>query len=165
MELQVAEGTAHGRLVACFKNGPDLGNLASLIPPPPSSPALDFPIFLQALHLDMYFPRNEGWKLRVYIPEEDMYMGAKDVGVEKLKFNCALRMNSDGLFIDITDLEFLTQVYQMRFKGKGSTVRAPPCAPPLLLPPWCAALPGSQRCCVTRSFSLAGKGAQEDYEP
>ena len=25
-----------------------------------------------ALHLDMYFPRSEGWKMRVYIPEEDM---------------------------------------------------------------------------------------------
>jgi len=51
-------------------------------------------------------------------------MGAKDVGVERLKFQCDVRLGIDGLEFAITDLEFLTQVYQMRFKGKSSTAVA-----------------------------------------
>jgi len=77
-----------------------------------------------ALHLNMYFPRSEGWKMRVYIAEEDMYMGAKDVGVEKLKGSCDLRAGVDGFSIEVTDLELFTQIYQMRFKGKSSTAKA-----------------------------------------
>lgn len=77
-----------------------------------------------ALFLDMYYPREEGWKLRIYIPEEDMYMGAKDVGVEKLKLTCNVRSGVDGVTLEIKDLEFFTTVHQMRFKGKSSTAKA-----------------------------------------
>jgi len=77
-----------------------------------------------ALFLESYYPREEGWKLRVYIPEEDMYMGAKDVGVEKLKLTCNVRSGVDGVTLEIKDLEFFTTVYQMRFKGKTTTAKA-----------------------------------------
>lgn len=62
--------------------------------------------------------------MRVYIPDEDMYLGAKDVGVERLKLQCDLVASPEGIQIDITQLELFIQVYQMRFRGKGTTARA-----------------------------------------
>lgn len=61
-----------------------------------------------AMFLEMYYPRDEGWKLRIYIPEEDMYMGAKDVSIEKLKLKCNVKTGIDGVTLEINDLEFFT---------------------------------------------------------
>lgn len=52
------------------------------------------------------------------------YMGYKDVSVERLKWHADLSLGNEGVKLDIKDLELLTQVYQMRFKGKTKTAKA-----------------------------------------
>jgi hypothetical protein len=71
-----------------------------------------------ALNLDYYFPKAEGWKLRVFIPEENMYMGAKDIGVERLKCNMAMSLGKDGLQVTLSDIEFLCTVSRTRVAGR-----------------------------------------------
>jgi hypothetical protein len=63
-----------------------------------------------ALNLDYYFPKAEGWKLRIFIPEENMYMGAKDIGVERLKCNMALSLGKEGLQVTLSDIDFMCTV-------------------------------------------------------
>lgn len=63
-----------------------------------------------ALHLDYYFPKAEGWKLRVFIPEENMYMGAKDIGVERLKCHMSMSLGKNGLQVTLRDIDFMCTV-------------------------------------------------------
>jgi len=77
-----------------------------------------------ALHLDMYFPRSEGWTMRAFIPEESMYFGAKDLGIERLDSVVDLRAGNDGINLNITDVFVSMQIYQLRFNGKTGTARA-----------------------------------------
>ena len=72
-----------------------------------------------ALNLDYYFPKAEGWKLRIFIPEENMYMGAKDIGVERLKCNMALSLGKEGLQVNLSDIDFMCTVSEADFQYHG----------------------------------------------